>query len=48
MLIEENDYRTYLNLIRNWDSQSIDDQIYLKQWYRNYYANNNEQERNRF
>jgi hypothetical protein len=35
-----NNYKEYLEYIRNWNSLSTDDQEQLRQWYREYYQKN--------
>ena len=43
-----NNYKEYLEYIRDWDSLSTDEQEQLRQWYRNYYQKNKEKERKRY
>ena len=40
-----NNYRDFLERVRNWDNYSETEHNKLKDWYRNYYKENLEQER---
>jgi hypothetical protein len=43
-----NNYKEYLEYIRNWNSLSPDEREKLRQWYREYYQKNKEKERKRY
>ena len=47
-MISIDNYVQYLNHIKMWAMHTTEDQLFLKQWYRDYYESNKEQERNRF
>ena len=41
-------YKDYLKCIKNWDSNSVQEQEVLKKWYRDYYSQTKETERQRY
>ena len=43
-----NDYKEYLEYIRNWDNLTEDEHEQLRKWYRDFYQKNKETERKRY
>lgn len=43
-----NNYKEYLEYIRNWDNLTQVEQELLRKWYREYYHKNKEKERKRY